>query len=161
MIKWERGDIKCNGEKLRNILVCIASVQQTFYTSLQGFMTSGRSVKEFFILLIFHKLLVITNHSPLLYPLPNLLSLFSIANQLIIHIKRSSDDIHKEDRGDMILVVVPTLVQNHTFKQWMISMANVYLLWFGMSPSLPPRCEKASLRVLDEKLTSLINMDYS
>ena len=60
-----------------------------------------------------------------------------------------------------MLVVVLTLVQTHTFNQWMISLANFSLLWFGKSASLPPRCEKASLMVLDERLTSFINMDYS
>ena len=40
-------------------------------------------------------------------------------------------------------------------------MDTVTLLWFGRSPILPPRYEKASLRVLDERLTILMNMDYS
>ena len=47
------------------------------------------------------------------------------------------------------------------FKCWMISLTTVSLLWFGMSPSLPPRCEKASLMVFNDRLTSLMNMDYS
>ena len=42
----------------------------------------------------------------------------------------------------------------------MISLDNVSLLWFGRSPSLPPRCANESLRVFDERLTSLTNMDY-
>ena len=41
----------------------------------------------------------------------------------------------------------------------MICMATVSLLWFGRSPSLLPRCEKASLRVSNDRLTSLMNMD--
>ena len=80
-------------------------------------MTSGRSVNEFFLVLIFHKLLVITKYYILLYSLPNLFSQFSIATQSIVYIKRSSYDLHKEERVYMMLVVVLTLFQTHTFKQ--------------------------------------------
>ena len=61
----------------------------------------------------------------------------------------------------MMLVVVPTFVSNHTYKHQIMPLANVDLLLFGRSSSLPLRCAKASLRVSYERLTSSIDMDYS
>ena len=45
-------------------------------------------------------------------------------------------------------------------KCWIISLDNVSLLWFGSPPSLPLRCEMASLRVLYVRLTISMNTDY-
>ena len=60
----------------------------------------------------------------------------------------------------MMWMVVPTMVLTHTFKRQITSLTIVALIWFGRPPRLPPRCAKASLRVLYERLTSSIKINY-
>ena len=45
------------------------------------------------------------------------------------------------------------------FKKRIIFQVNVFLLWFGSSPSLTPMCDKASLLVFVYRLTRFMNMD--
>ena len=63
-----------------------------------------------FLLIIPHKLLVIARCCPLPYLLPDLLSPIAIAvtTQLMVYIFIGVDNLHKEEKGDIILVVVPT-----------------------------------------------------
>ena len=48
----------------------------------------------------------------------------------------------------MVLVLVPTLVQTHTFKCQIIPMDNIKLLLFGRSLILPPRSTTVPLGVV-------------
>ena len=48
----------------------------------------------------------------------------------------------------MVLVLVPTLVQTHTFKCQIIPMANIKLQLFGRSLILPTRFKDIPLRVV-------------
>ena len=95
----------------------------------------------------FHKFLAIAKATPSSI----FVTLSSLPNIYHYH---CWDDIHKEERGNMILVVVTTLVLTHTFKRQMISPTTVGLIWFGKSLSLPLRYAKAYLRMLDERLMS-------
>ena len=84
--------ILCNLFTLRNFVggrgrnmkrFGLVSVQYIFYVNLQSFMTCGRSVKEFFLLLVSHKL--ISTPKPALF---YICSPIAIATQLMVYINR-------------------------------------------------------------------------
>ena len=110
--KWvsQYGDrVRRYGDLFRDVLVHLVSIKYIFYLSLQIFISCGYSIKG---LSFISKFLFVINTQQSLQrcPFPYFLPIFAHPSLLLSQLSWSAvivvDDLHIEDRGDIIMLVV-------------------------------------------------------